>query len=150
MTLLAIAITACSPTIVSPIFSTSTPKPLVTITEPAPNTDLNTPRPLQTETVRCIETLVAPVINEVKPEKVTPGSEIEINGTGGYIQDTCGGYNESARTFKVFLDQKPAIDLICYINHCIGKVTLAPDISPGFHCLSMKPGGCERKLEIEN
>jgi hypothetical protein len=107
------------------------------------------PPAILTSTVQCEQKLVVPEITEIQPTTVIPGIEIKVIGKGGFIQDTCGGYNESARSFKLYLDQKPILDLSCYVNHCEGKAILDQNIPAGMHCLSVQQDGCEFKLKIE-
>jgi hypothetical protein len=103
---------------------------------------------LLVETPACTETTIPPRIAEIQPSPITPGSEITITGTGGYIQDSCGGINESARSFELYLDDEPVSDLSCYVNHCETKILLADTIEAGAHCLSVQKGVCEIEFQI--
>jgi hypothetical protein len=141
---LVIVAAACSPVATSPAVSTSTPAPLVTSTEITPEHS----EPIRTGTPRCIETQVPPEIAEIQPAEPNPGVVVKVIGSGGYIQDSCGGYNESARTFPVYLDHEPAFDLTCYVNHREGKGTLNVAISPGSHCFSITREDCDYKFQV--
>ncbi len=114
-------------------------------TGPNPSTQNATPA----ATVQCVQKLVLPTITEVQPARITPGSKIKVIGRGGYLQDSCGGYNESSRNFKLYIDQQPTADLNCYVNRCEVETELAPALAPGTHCLSVEKDGCEYKLQIE-
>ncbi len=105
------------------------------------------PTPLA-ETPACTEKMVLPVITEIQATPVLPGSEITITGRGGYIQDSCGGFNESARSFKLYLDDEPVGDLQCYVNHCETKIKLAGSITLAEHCLSTQQGTCEFRFQV--
>ncbi len=105
------------------------------------------PTPLVEPTV-CAEKIVLPVITEIQPSPVLPGSEITVMGRGGYIQDSCGGYNESARSFKLYLDDEPVGDLQCYVNHCETKIKLAGSITLAEHCLSTQLHICEFRFQV--
>ncbi len=107
------------------------------------------PTPL-VETPACNEQMVLPVIKEIQPSPVIPGSEITITGRGGYIQDSCGGYNESARSFKLYLDDEPVGDLQCYVNHCETKIKLANSITLAEHCLSTRRHICEFRFQVDS
>jgi len=109
-----------------------------------------TPSPLLTvtATVPCEQTLVVPTIMEIQPAEPISGGEILVIGSGGYIQDSCGGYIEGAREFKLYLDQEPIGDLSCYVNRCEGKLTLPSTVTVGPHCLSVETATCEFEFEV--
>jgi hypothetical protein len=109
-----------------------------------------TPTPLLivTATIQCEQTLIGPTIMEIQPAEPMAGSEITVIGSGGYIQDTCGGYIEGAREFKLYLDHEPIGDLVCYVNHCEGKLTLPGTLTVGQHCLSVETGMCEFEFQV--
>ena len=109
-----------------------------------------TPLPVTTTATACEQSLVPPEIREIQPAEPIAGSEITIIGSGGYLQDTCGGFIEGARFFKVYLDRKPLGDLSCYINRCEAKATLPDTISSGIHCLSAEPDECQFEFQIAN
>jgi hypothetical protein len=109
----------------------------------SPNAATATPPVPMTATVPCEQTLVPPQITEIQPAQAIPGSEINVIGSGGFIRDTCGGYIEGSRVFKLYLDNEPIGDLSCYVNHCEGKLTLSSTISSGSHCLSVEPDNCQ-------
>jgi hypothetical protein len=102
------------------------------------------------ETPACTEETVFPIITDVLPSPAQPGSEITITATGGYIQDSCGGINESARSFQLYLDDELVGDLSCYVNHCEAKINLQGSIESKLHCLSTQPGVCEFQFQVEN
>jgi hypothetical protein len=127
--ILLIAITACAPGQTTPPNPTAIPQPSVTAT------------------IQCEQELVLPQIMEIRPAQVTPGSEITVIGSGGYIQDSCGGYIEGSRIFKMYLDNEPIGDLSCYVNRCEGKITLPRTLSTGVHCLSVEVGNCQFEFQ---
>jgi hypothetical protein len=104
--------------------------------------------PPVTATTECVQELVLPRLTEVQPAQATPGSEITVVGAGGYIQDNCGGYIESARVFTLYLDDAPAAELSCYVNRCEARVTLPVTISTGSHCLSLEREECQLDFEV--
>lgn len=114
---------------------------------PLPGAVTDTPPPFDTATT-CVQELVPPRITETQPAQAAPGSEITVIGTGGYIQDSCGGYNESSRGFALYLDQEPVGDLSCYVNRCEAKVTLPDTISTGMHCLSVQRDECQFEFQV--
>lgn len=97
---------------------------------------------------RCVQEEVFPKITQVQPAQITPGAEIALVASGGYIKDSCGGYNESARTYSVYLDDEPAGELQCYVNHCEGKFRLPERTGVGRHCLGVQKGTCQMELEV--
>jgi hypothetical protein len=123
--------TACAPEQTPPL-NTMTPSPLLTVTATDP----------------CEQTLVAPTIMEIQPADPIAGDEIHVSGSGGYIQDTCGGYTEGAREFRLYLDHEPVGDLTCYVNRCEGKLTLPSTLIAGPHCLSPDAGTCEFEFQV--
>jgi hypothetical protein len=81
---------------------------------------------------------------------VTPGSEVRVIASGGYLRwdDGCAqGYDESARSFSLYLDDRQVGSISCYVNRCEGKVTLAADVPPGEHVLSVE-GGSSLPLQV--
>jgi hypothetical protein len=110
---------------------------------PTPILPTNTP-----EALNCVEELVPPQLVEAQPPQVAPGEEIRVMGTGGYIRDSCGGYNESARSFPLYFDDQPFGDLGCYVNHCEGSFTLPDETQPGAHCVSTEAGRCDLEIRV--
>ncbi len=101
-----------------------------------------------TETPACLEQLVPPSIKDIIPTQGAPGSEIRVVGSGGYIRDTCGAYNESSRKFQLYLDKELAGELVCYVNHCEGKLTLSNATPLGSHCFSAQKDKCEFEFQV--
>jgi hypothetical protein len=128
---LLLIMTACAPEQVT-VQNTVIPTPLLTVTA----------------TVSCEQTLVAPAIMEIQPPEPIAGREVTVIGSGGYIQDTCGGYFEGAREFKLYMDHEPVGDLVCYVNRCEGKLALPGTLAIGQHCLSMAADTCEFEFQV--
>jgi hypothetical protein len=124
-----------SPSRVSPSLNNSTQIPSVNLA------------PL-VETPKCEEQTIPLKIAAIRPFQVMPGSEITIIGTGGYVQDSYHGFNESARTFQLYLDNKSVGELLCYVNHCEAKIILADTIASGLHCLSTQKDFCEFEFQV--
>jgi hypothetical protein len=108
----------------------------------------NTPAPAVTAPVPCEQELVLPQVMEIEPAQANPGSEITVIGSGGYVQDSCGGNLESAREFGLYLDNEYVSDLTCYVNHCEGKLVLPDTLSVGLHCLSAEIDECQFEFQI--
>lgn len=123
-------LTACSPRA-----DTATTVPTLVAFQAAPPT-------------ACPQEEILPTIKELKPAEIKPGTEVTVVASGGYFRDTCGGVQESARTYKIYLDDEPAADMVCYVNHCEGKLQLPATISPGAHCLGVQKGTCQMKLDV--
>jgi hypothetical protein len=85
---------------------------------------------------------------EIQPPQPMAGSEITIIGSGGYLQDSCGGFMEGDRSFRLYLDNEPLGDVSCYVNRCEGKVTLPNTIATGAHCLSTEPDTCPFEFQV--
>jgi hypothetical protein len=124
-----------SPSRVSPSLNNSTQIPSVN------------PVPLG-ETPECEEQTIPLKITAIKPSQIMPGDEITIIGVGGYVQDSCNGFNETARTFQLYLDNESVGDLLCYVNHCEAKTILADTIASGLHCLSTQKDSCEFEFQV--
>jgi hypothetical protein len=101
-----------------------------------------------TPTAQCLQVEMPPKITDVRPETPRPGSEVTVIANGGYFQDNCGGYNESARTYQIYMDDEPVADLQCYVNRCEGKFKLSDDTQAGVHCMGVVKGTCQVKLEV--
>ena len=130
--LLAACQTGVAPTATAPATSTTAAKTV----EPGP-----------TATV-CSAVQVPPKLIEVQPSQAAPGDALKVIGSGGYSQDSCGGVNESARTFALYLDRQPLGDLSCYVDHCEAALHLPADTAPGAHCISLEVGHCDLQLKV--
>jgi hypothetical protein len=128
------AVSACASAGAQPEGAVST----ATFVSPAPST----------ATQPCQETIIQPTLTTVEPAQVLPGGTILVTAIGGYVQDSCGGINESARSFPLFLDQEPLGNLSCYVNHCETKFDLADTLDSGLHCLSVQKDTCEFEFEV--
>ena len=135
---------SCASTVAQP-----TPSPVSLTFENSTPVFPTHPSPIG-EKPACIEKLVFPIIAEVQPSPALPGSEITITGTGGHIQDSCGGFNESARSFRLYLDKELVGDLVCYANRCETKIKLASSIPAGVHCLSTQEELCEFQFRVSS
>jgi hypothetical protein len=125
------------------VISACAPQPTTT-----PTIVTATPQPSVTATVQCVQELVPPQITEIQPAAPVSGGEIHVIGSGGYIQDTCGGYIEGSQVFKLYLDHQPIGALACYVNRCEGKLTLPRTISIGSHCLAVQPDDCQFEFQV--
>jgi hypothetical protein len=101
-----------------------------------------------TAALPCEQELIPPQIMEIQPAEPAAGSEVKVIGSGGYIQDTCGGYIEGAREFKLYLDHEPIGALSCYVNHCEGNLTLPGTLVVGSHCLAVEANTCEFEFQV--
>jgi hypothetical protein len=101
-----------------------------------------------TSTTPCAQEEVTPRILEIRPAEIKPGSEVTVIASGGFIKDTCGGYVEEARTYKIYMDNEPIADLSCYINHCEGKFVLSESIAVGSHCMGVQKGTCQLEMQV--
>ncbi len=99
-------------------------------------------------TPNCVQEEILPKITEVQPAEITPGSEVSLTASGGYLKDNCGGYYEGARSYQVYLDDEPAGELVCYVNHCEGKFKLPERAGVGRHCLGVQKGTCQMELDV--
>jgi len=112
-----------------------------------PKTPVATPT-WTAEASDCILEEVPPRLSEIQPAQVAPGDEITVIGSGGYLRDNCGGYNESARDFQLYFDGEPVGVLSCYVNHCEASLTTPANASPGAHCISVAEVGCEINIQV--
>lgn len=142
-----LAMQSCAPTIIQPTIIIPSPSHVLPTLDNSTQVSPVNPT-LFVETAQCAEKTITPIITDIQPSQVSPGSEITIIGTGGYIQDSCGGFNESARTFKLYLDNESVGDLLCYVNHCEVKIDLADTIASGLHCLSTQKDICEFEFQV--
>ncbi len=89
-----------------------------------------------------------PKIQDVQPSEIRPGDEVTVVASGGYFQDDCGGFNESARVYKLYLDDEPVADLVCYVNHCEGKFVMPLNAALGAHCRGVEKGTCQLEVQV--
>ena len=92
-------------------------------------------------------TLEYPTLIEIQPASASPGQELTVIGTGGYLYDGQGGYNESARSFALYFDGHEAGSLSCYASMCRATLTVPFDATLGGHSLSTE-GGSALELQV--
>ncbi len=140
--------TACTPNAPQSVEKSPTPLPMAP-TAIAPVTPLaqSSPTPLVAGTPTpsgCLPgehaEMVWPRLTELQPPQAKAGSTVKVIGSGGYIRCGQGGYNESARNFQLYLDDKPIISLVCYVNHCENSFTIPVNTSAGTHVISVEGG----------
>jgi hypothetical protein len=142
-----LSVQSCGQTIIQPTSFIPSPSHVSPTLDNSTQVSPVTPT-LFVETPQCAKTTIPPRIANIQPSPIRPGSEITITGTGGYIQDSCGGINESARTFSLYLDNESVGDLLCYVNHCEVRFYLADTITSGLHCLSTQKDICEFEFQV--
>ncbi len=102
-----------------------------------------------TPTPRCVQEEVLPTIERVQPPEIRAGTTVTVSARGGYFRDNCGGFNESARLYKLYFDDEPIADLSCYVNHCEAKFVLPASVTAGRHCLGLQKGSCQTEVDVE-
>lgn len=88
---------------------------------------------------------ILPNLLRLRPNMITPGDDIEIEGSGGNIQLMTAdgsriGYIEKSTNFPVFLAGQPIGTINCFVNTCLGTVTIPQDTPPGNHQVSVEGG----------
>ncbi len=88
---------------------------------------------------------ILPTLLRLRPVEVLPGAETEIEGFGGHIELRTAdgsrvGYIESSTDFPLFLDNESIGTINCYVNTCLGTVTLPVGTLPGSHQISVEGG----------
>ena len=88
---------------------------------------------------------IAPSLLRLRPTEVVPGSEIELEGTGGHIELRTAdgsriGFIESSTSFPVFLADETIGSIKCFVNTCRGTVTIPQETLPGNHQISVEGG----------
>ncbi|HEX9990779.1 MAG TPA: hypothetical protein VGE45_20165 [Chloroflexia bacterium] len=92
-------------------------------------------------------TIVWPKLDKLEPDRARPGVTVRVTGTGGYLLPHGGGYDESYRTFIMYLDGRKISSIGCYVNHCEGKFVVPDFASTGAHEVSVE-GGSSLMLQI--
>ncbi len=141
----------------SPAAGTSAPSPPTALAAtatppaatqvPAPTATPDSSRPGLTPVA------VPPSLSRIEPPAAAPGEEVQVEGSGGLIElRTEGGgvtgYDESARSFTLFLDGEPIGSIGCYVNTCRGTFTVPVDAVPGGHEISVG-GGSSRAFAVK-
>jgi hypothetical protein len=101
-----------------------------------------------TAATQCVWEELLPKIEQIEPDEVRAGTEVTVVASGGYLRGSCGGVNESARTYQLFFDDEPVGDLACYVNHCEGKFVLRASVTAGRHCMGVKKGSCQTEIVV--
>jgi hypothetical protein len=94
--------------------------------------------------------LIWPTLRQVQPAHAAPGAEVEIRGTGGFLDwnNECGEFrNESARDFQLYYDDEPVGSITCYAHTCLANLTIPADAAPGTHTISVE-GGSSIDMQI--
>jgi hypothetical protein len=120
---------------------------LIGMESPTPTSTSTLPTLAPTAT-ECPWELIPPAFTQIEPNLVSPGEQFKLVSSGGYLRDSCGGINESVRSFDVYLDDQPIGEIMCYVNHCEGDFILPPDTQAGTHCISTRPGVCDLEIQV--
>ena len=88
-----------------------------------------------------------PQLTTVAPQPASPGSQITVTGTGGYIKIT-GGYIEGSRQFHLYFDEQLIGTIWCMMNACRATARIPEDATPGEHKLSAE-GGSSITVTVE-
>jgi hypothetical protein len=106
--------------------------------------DVEVPREEAPPTVETTELdMEWPTLEKVDPSPAIIGQEVKIVGRGGYqeIETEAGtGYDESYRTFQLYLDDEAIGEIGCYVNRCEAELILPIDLEPGQHEFSVEGG----------
>jgi hypothetical protein len=92
-------------------------------------------------------TIVWPKLEKLEPDRARPGVTVRVTGREGYLLLPGGGYDESYRTFIMYLDGRKISTIECYVNHCEGKFVVPDFASMGAHEVSVE-GGSTLMLQI--
>ncbi|HYO49899.1 MAG TPA: hypothetical protein VEW94_08605 [Chloroflexia bacterium] len=92
-------------------------------------------------------TIVWPKLEKLEPDRARPGVTVRVTGREGYLLLPGGGYDESYRTFTLYLDGRKISTIECYVNHCEGKFVVPDFASTGSHEVSVE-GGSTLMLQI--
>ena len=91
--------------------------------------------------------IVWPSLQTLEPATASPGEEVRVIGSGGFLR-VDGGFDESSRDFPLFLDGESIGAVNCYVNRCEGVFTVPFSIAPGVHEISVE-GGSRLSMEVE-
>ena len=86
-------------------------------------------------------------LTTVAPQPASPGSQITVTGTGGYIKIT-GGYIEGSRQFHLYFDEQLIGTIWCMMNACRATARIPEDATPGEHKFSAE-GGSSITVTVE-
>jgi hypothetical protein len=94
--------------------------------------------------------VVWPEFDSIEPAQTVGGSKLSIEGHGGYVQREVEGstmYDETYRTFKLYLDGEEIGIFACFVNRCEGEVVIPAGTESGEHEISVE-GGAIIQIEI--
>jgi hypothetical protein len=131
------------PPTATPLVPTATPIPPALTPE---GLDCTSSRAFPTEDAE----LVWPELRDIQPAEVAPGDKVKITAMGGYLywNNECGTrWDESARTFQLYLDDTPVSSILCYVNYCEADLTVPGDVPSGTHAISVE-GGSSLSIEV--
>lgn len=84
--------------------------------------------------------IIWPELLESQPDRLAPGGEIKLVGSGGYLLCGQGVYIESSRSFALSLDDQPLGSIVCYANRCEAQLAIPADTPAGEHIISVEGG----------
>ena len=87
--------------------------------------------------------MVWPKLEAVDPAPAIIGEKLTIVGIGGYQQfetEAGIGYDESFRTFQLFLDGEEFGEIGCTVNRCEGEIIIPAELESGEYELSVEGG----------
>jgi hypothetical protein len=80
--------------------------------------------------------LIYPTLTTLEPAEAAPGDTVKVSATGGYLEMGDGGYNESARSFDLLLDEEVIGELSCYAGMCFAEFVVPDSVGAGEHLVS--------------
>ena len=81
-------------------------------------------------------TVVPPTLNDVDPATTVPGEEVQVVGTGGFIQLADGSTDKSLRAFPLVFNGVALDVLDCVNDLCGGSLIVPLNTAPGTYLIS--------------
>jgi hypothetical protein len=124
------------------------------VSAPVISTPVTVPVTLEPESPDCtseeLAEIVWPQLYKVQLVETAIGAEVQVIGSGGYLYwgGKCGQrYDESSRSFPLYVDGEAVDAINCYGNHCQATLSVAADALVGIHTIAVE-GGSSISVQI--
>jgi hypothetical protein len=93
---------------------------------------------------------VWPQLELIDPSPAIIGEKVTVVGRGGYleIETEAGiGYDESSRSFQLYLVGDEVGEIVCFVNRCEGEIVIPAELVSGKYELSAE-GGSNLTIDV--
>lgn len=93
---------------------------------------------------------VWPQLELIDPSPAVIGEKVTVVGRGGYLQietEAGIGYDESSRSFQLYLEGDEVSEIVCFVNRCEGEIVIPVELASGKYEISVE-GGSSLTIDV--